>query len=145
MTTFFTNVGAQFTSASLTVLAFAIVCSVLIGRLYCAALGSAWRAMASVSAESARPSRSLSDFIIYVVCCALLAVALFGVTWHASSGQVTLRSSLIAAGFAWLGFIVSTSIANDRLHDRPFRLALIDAGHWFFVLVAQALVIGLLL
>jgi hypothetical protein len=58
---------------------------------------------------------------------------------------VTLRSGLIAAGLAWLGFIVSTIIATNRLHDRPFRLALTDAGHWFFVLLAQALVIGLLL
>lgn len=144
MITFITNVGAQFTARSLIAIALATACGVVIGLIYYAALGKAWQHAASMTEEATRTSRSLSTYLIAGVCYALLALTLFGVTWHVSMGDVTLRASLIAASLAWLGFIASTMMANHRFQGRPFSLTLINAGHWFLVILAQGMVIGLL-
>lgn len=144
MITFITNVAAQFTAQSLFAVALATASGVVIGLVYYTILGKAWRRAASMTEEAARAGRSLSTYVIAGVCYALLALALFGVTWHASLGQVTLRASLIAASLAWLGFIASTMMANHRFQGRPFNLTLINAGHWLLVVYAQAVAIGLL-
>ena len=144
MITFITNVAAQFTAKSLIAIALATACGVVIGLIYYAVLGKAWQHAASMTEEAARSGRSLSTYLIAGVCYALLALTLFGVTWHASVGEITLRASLIAAGLAWLGFIANTMMANHRFQGRPFSLTLINAGHWLLVIFAQGVVIGLL-
>jgi hypothetical protein len=144
MITFVSNVAAQFTVNSLIAITVATGLSVVIGLIYYALLGRAWQGAASMSDEAVRASRSASTYLVAVGCYALLALALFGVAWHTSMGQVTLRASLIAAGLAWLGFIASTMLANNRFQGRPLRLTLINAGHWLLVIFFQAVVIGLL-
>lgn len=74
----------------------------------------------------------------------MLALGLFGVTWHAPVGDVDLRASLIAAEFAWLGFVATTMTANHRFQGQPARLTVINSSHWLLVLMTQGLVIGLL-
>ena len=143
MITFLSNVASQFTVQSLTAIALATGVGVGIGLVYYALLQNAWRNAASMTAESARTRRTWSTYVVAGVCYALLAFALFGVTWHASLGQVTLRSSLIAASLAWLGFIASTMTANHRFHGRPWNLTVINASHWLLVTYAQGTVIGL--
>ena len=144
MITFINNVAGQFTAQSLFAIAAATAAGVIIGFIYYSILGNAWRHAAAMSEEAARDGRSLSTYLIAGFCYALLAFALFGVTWHASGGDITPRSGLIAAGLAWLGFIASTMLANHRFQGRPFSLTLINAGHWLLVILAQAMVIGLL-
>lgn len=143
MITFLSNVASQFTFQSLAAIALATGVGVGIGLIYYALLQEAWRNAVSMTAESARALRSWSTFGIAGICYALLAFALFGVTWHASQGQVTLRSSLIAASLAWLGFIASTMTANHRFHGRPWILTVINTTHWLLVIYAQGTVIGL--
>lgn len=144
MITFIENVAAQFTAEALIAVVVATACGVVIGLIYYAVLGNAWQHAASITGEAARAARSRSSYLIAGVCYALLALTLFGVTWHVSLGEVTLRASLISAGFAWFGFIVCTMVANHRFQGRSFSLTLIDAGHWLLVIVAQGVVIGLL-
>lgn len=144
MIAFIRNVAAQFNAESLMAIAIAIACSAAIGLIYYAVLGKAWRQAASITDETAKAGRSMSTYLIAGACYALLALSLFGVIWHVSPGEVTLRASLIAAGFTWIGFIMSTMIANHRFQGRPFSLTLIDAGHWLLVIWTQGLVIGLL-
>jgi len=144
MIDFIKNVAAQFTADSLVAIALATACAVAIGLIYYAVLGKAWRQAASMSEATAGNTRSPSTYLIAGACYALLAMSLFGVIWHVSEGEVTVRASLIAAGFTWFGFIVTTMIANHRFQGRPFRLTLIDAGHWLLVIFAQGGVIGLL-
>lgn len=144
MIDFLKNVAAQFTVDSLMAIALATTCAVAIGLLYYAVLGTAWRQAASLTEDTADARRSRSTYLIAGACYALLAASLFGVVWHISGGEVTLRASLIAAGLTWFGFIMSTMVANHRFQGRPFRLTLIDAGHWLLVIFAQGGVIGLL-
>ena len=144
MITFLSNVAAQFSGQSLIAVGSATVIGVTIGVVYYAVLRNAWQNAASMTEQAARARRSPATYAIAGVCYMLLAFALFGVSWHASHGQVTLRSSLIAAGLAWLGFIASTMTANHRFHGRPWGLTLINASHWLLVIFAQGAVIGLL-
>ena len=142
MINFFRNVAAQLHTDALIAIGLATLASVIIGFIYYAVLRRAWQDAAGMTDASAQASRSISTYLIAGFCYALLALALFGVTWHASYGQITLRASLIAAALAWLGFIFSTMLANHRFHGRPFRLTVINAGHWLIVIFAQALIIG---
>ena len=144
MIAFLSNVAAQFTAQSLTAVAVATASGVAIGLAYYTVLRTAWQRAAAMNGAEVRAGRSSSTYVVAGICYMLLALALFGVTWHASQGQVTLRASLIAAGLAWLGFIASTMTANHRFQGRPLRLTLINAGHWLLVIVAQGTVIGLL-
>lgn len=144
MLDFLSSVAAQFTAQTLFAIVVATACGIAIGLAYYTVLRTAWRQAASMSGAAARAGRSFSTYSIAGVSYALLALALFGVTWHASQGQVTLRASLIAASLAWLGFIASTMTANHRFQGLPVRLTLINAGHWLLVIFAQGTVIGLL-
>ena len=144
MIEFITNVAGQFTAQYLVAIGAATICGIVIGVIYYRLLGSAWQSAAAMTDAAAEAGRSLGSYIVAALCYMLLAFALFGVTWHASIGDVTLRASLIAAGLAWLGFIASTMVANHRFQGRPLSLTLINAGHWLIVIFAQAVVIGLL-
>ena len=142
MITFLSNVAAQLTAQSLLAIATATVVGVVIGISYYSLLGDRWQLAVSMTHEASRACRSPSTCLIAGLCYMLLAFALYGVSWHASGGQVTLRSTLIAAALAWLGFIASTMTANHRFHGRPWNLTLINAGHWLLVVFAQGTVIG---
>ena len=143
MISFITNVGSQLTAKALIAIALATAGAIVVGMIYYAVLGKAWRRAASMTGEAARFSQSISTYLISGACYALVALALFGVTWHASGAAISLRASLIAAGLVWFGFVVGTAIANHRFEGRPFSLTLIVAGHWFLVMLVQGAIIGL--
>lgn len=144
MLSFLSNAANQFTPQSLAAIVLATACGVTIGLIYYSLLGAEWRAAAGMTEAAARAGRSFGTYLVAGVCYTLLALALFGVTWHASLGEITMRASLIAAGLAWLGFIASTMTANHRFQGRPRTLTMINSGHWLLVIFAQAAVIGLL-
>ena len=144
MIEFITTVAGQFTAQYLIAVGAATLCGIAIGFGYYAVLGDAWRQAAGMSEEDAQAGRSIGSYLIAGICYLILAFGLFGVTWHASVGDIDLRASLIAAGLAWLGFVVTTMTANHRFQGRPARLTVINAGHWLLVLMAQGLIIGLL-
>ncbi len=143
MIAFLTNVASQLTAKALIAVALATAGAIVIGMAYHAILGKAWRRAASLMLEAARPSRPIGTYLITGVCYALVALALFGVTWHASGATISVRASLIAAGLVWIGFVVGTTMANHRYEGRPVSLTLIVAGHWFLVMFVQGVVIGL--
>ena len=144
MISFFTNVSAQLTSQSLVAIGVATACGVIIGATYYWVLAGTWRKAAAMTPEAARSSRTVGVIVLAGVGYALLALALYGVTWHASYGEMTLRASLIAALLAWLGFIASTMFVNHRFQGRSLWLSVIDSGHWLLVILAQAVAIGAL-
>lgn len=144
MISFLKIVAAQFTLQVVVAVAIAAVAGMVIGAIYYTLFGSFWRRAASVSEDAARSLRSVKTCVIAALCYTLLALALLGIAWHASSGLITLRTGLIAALLAWLGFVVSTTMANYRFQGRPFTLTIIDSFHWLFVLLSQGLIIGLL-
>ena len=57
-------------------------------------------------------------------------------------GSVTIRSAVISALFAWVGFVVTTILVNNAFSGRRYALTAIDGGHWLAVLVIMGVVIG---
>ena len=145
MDTFFLNVANQLTTSVLVAVVIAALIGVTIGFVYYRALGSAWREAADLTEEEAGQARSTGTYALAAVSYLLLALALYGVTWHASLGDVDFRALFIAASLSWLGFIAAPMAINHRFHRRPWSLTLIDAGHWLVVVMLQAFAIGLLL
>lgn len=144
MINFISNVSAQLTGQSFIAIGIAMVAGIIIGAIYYRLLGEAWRRAASITPEAARAFRSVGAYLIAGLGYGLLALALYGVTWHASFGEMSLRASLIAALLAWLGFIASTMVVNHRFQGRPLSLSMIDSAHWLLVIGAQGLIIGFL-
>ena len=70
----------------------------------------------------------------------VMAWVLAGMVGH--FGTVTIRSAVISALFAWVGFVVTTILVNNSFGGRRYLLTAIDAGHWLLALVVMGVVIG---
>ena len=116
----------------------------LIGALWYAALGKpwmaaqGWRSREEMLAGRERPSPL--PFIIAFAAELVMAWVLAGIVGHL--GAVTIRNGLIAAGFAWLGFVATSITVNNAFGGRRTLLTLIDGGHWLAVLLVMGAVIG---
>ena len=79
-------------------------------------------------------------FILAFAANLVMAWVLAGMVGH--MGSVTIRSAVISALFAWLGFVVTTMLVNTAFTGCRYKLLAIDAGHWLAVLVIMGIVIG---
>jgi hypothetical protein len=100
-----------------------------------AALGTT---KAKLMGPSGKPSPA--PFVLSFVAELVMAWTLAGVIGHMS--QVTMRSAVVTAFLAWLGFVITTMLVNNAYARRQTALTAIDGGHWLGVLLIQGLVIG---
>ena len=120
----------------------------LAGAVWYGLLGKAWvaaqgRTMEEFKAQQAAMVGKFSGqipFILAFFANLVMAWVLAGMVGH--MGSVTIRSAVISALFAWLGFIVTTMLVNNAFTGRRYTLAAIDAGYWLVVLVLMGVVIG---
>jgi hypothetical protein len=134
-----------FAGVSYLAVAVAAVVSWIFGALWYGLLGERWMAaLGTTKAEMMGPSGkpSPAPFVISFVAELVMAWTLAGVVGH--MGQVSVRSALITAFLAWLGFVITTMVVNNAYTRRKAMLTAIDGGHWLGVLLIQGLVIGLM-
>jgi hypothetical protein len=120
----------------------------LAGALWYGVLGKAWveaqgRTMEEFKAQQAAMVGKLAGqlpFILALAANLVMAWVLAGMVGHL--GSVTIRSAVISALFAWVGFVATTIVVNYSFGGRSYALAAIDAGHWLIVLVLMGVVIG---
>jgi uncharacterized protein DUF1761 len=120
----------------------------LTGAVWYGLLGKAWveaqgRTMDEFKAQQAAMVGKFSGqlpFIFAFLANLVMAWVLAGMVGHL--GSVTIRSAVISALFAWLGFVVTTMLVNNAFTGRRYMLLAIDAGHWLAVLVLMGVVIG---
>jgi len=120
----------------------------LVGAVWYGLLGKAWveaqgRTMEEFKAQQAAMVGKFSGqlpFIFAFLANLVMAWVLAGMVGHI--GSVTVRSAVISALFAWLGFVVTTMLVNNAFTGRRYMLLAIDAGHWLAVLVIMGIVIG---
>jgi len=117
---------------------------IIVGAFWYMALAKPWMTAQGFTPESMRANQSPLPFILAFVANVVIATALAGVVGHLGVGQVTLKNAVISAAALWLGFVATTLAVNYSFGRRPFRLYLIDAGHWLAVLLVQGAVIGYL-
>jgi hypothetical protein len=92
--------------------------------------------------ESKKANQSPVPYVVALVANLVMAWMLAGVIGHLGVGQVTIRNGAISAAAVWFGFVVTTQTVNYGFGRRPFKLLLIDSGHWLIVLLLQGAVIG---
>ena len=126
----------------------AAVAGWLAGAVYYGALGKAWvtaqgKTMEEFKAQQAAMIGKFAGqipFILAFLANLAMAWVLAGMVGH--MGSVTIRSAVISALFAWVGFVLTTIVVNYSFGGRSYTLAAIDSGHWLIVLVLMGVVIG---
>lgn len=114
-----------------------------IGAIYYTALGKQWMAAAGLTEEKIKgPSGKPSPlpFVIAAIANIMIATMLFGILVHV--GDPNIGRGLLSALFIWIGFVATTMSVNYAYQMKPFRLTLIDAGHWLLNLLAQGAILG---
>lgn len=117
----------------------AAIAGFVFGAAYYAVLGKQWMAAANLTADQVNRSNPV-PYITAAVAHLVLAYMFAGLLGHL--GSITLRGSLISAGFVWIGFIVTTMAVNHRFQGARPMLTVIDCGHWLGVLLVMAIVIS---
>jgi Protein of unknown function (DUF1761) len=51
-------------------------------------------------------------------------------------------AGIITGALCWLGFILTSILANNAFAGRSYRLTAIDAGHYLLVLIIMGAIIG---
>lgn len=118
--------------------------SFLFGGVWYGALSKPWLgAICKSDAELKAATAPMPVlFAMTIVAQLVMAWVLAGILGHLGPGQVTLRTGLITAALCWLGFVATTIVINHGYQGARPVLTLIDAGHWFGVLLIQGAIIG---
>jgi hypothetical protein len=112
------------------------------GAIWYMVLSKPWMAAVGMSEADVKGDGSLGSklpFLYAIIANLIMAFTMAGLMAHM---VVDLRHGLITAGFIWGGFLFPVLLVNYGFQGRPFRLTLIDAGHWLGVLLVIAAVIG---
>ncbi|GJM03086.1 MAG: hypothetical protein DHS20C08_15870 [Rhodomicrobium sp.] len=120
----------------------AAVAGYAFGAVWYMAFAKPWMSAAGLSDADVQGDGSLSSklpFLYAMIANLVLAFTMAGLMAHM---VVDLRHGLITAGFIWGGFVFPVMLVNNSFQKRPFRLTLIDAGHWLGVLLIISAVIG---
>ncbi|NDW06190.1 DUF1761 domain-containing protein [Jiella pacifica] len=116
----------------------ATVVSMIVGTIWYTAFARNWRRAARLEVLGGGDRTSN----IFLAALAELVMATIFALLLAHFQAVTLAGALLAAFYLWLGFVATTVVVNRRFQRFGWDLALIDAGHWLFVLLGQGLVFG---
>lgn len=108
------------------------------GAVWYGVLGKQWAASLGKTQDDLKPTAL--PLILSFLAELVMAYVLAGLIAH--TGDVTLSNGVIAALFAWAGFVATTVMVNNAYQGNPWSLTAIDAGHWLVVLVVMGVVIG---
>ena len=116
----------------------AAIAGFAVGMGWYMTLGNAWMAALGKTQDELKPRPA--PFIITGIALLVMAYVLAGMIGH--MGEVTIRSGVISAAFAWAGFVATTIAINYAFQGAKSKLWLIDAGHFLAVLLVMGAVIG---
>ena len=114
-----------------------------IGAIWYMTLAKPWMAAAGLTEERIKGEngkQSPIPFVIAALANIVMATMLFGILDHV--GEPTLWRGFVSALFIWIGFVATTLSVNYAYQMKPFRLTLIDAGHWLVNLLVQGMILG---
>jgi hypothetical protein len=124
----------------------AAVVAWLFGAVWYMSLANPWKAALGMTPEQLeeckKGPRSYLPFFYVFASNLVMAWVLAGVLGHLGNGQVTIRNGIISGLFCWLGFVITTMLANYSFGMRKPMLLLIDGAHWLLVLVLMGAIIG---
>lgn len=123
----------------------AAVAAFLFGAAYYTTLSKPWLAACGIDRDKmvaeGRRNNPL-PFILSFVGLIIMGFVLAGAIGHLGPGQVTLKNGVISGFILWGGFILTTTTVMNAFQQKPFRLSLIDSGHWLGVMLIMGAIIG---
>lgn len=131
-----------FAGLNWTAILLAAAAGFIFGGVWYGLLGRPWMMAAGLSERDVKGDGSLYSKLPYLYAIIANLVIAFTMAGLMAHMVVDLRHGLITAGFIWGGFILPCLLVNYGFQMRPFRLTLIDAGHWLGVLLIISAVIG---
>ncbi|HML12892.1 MAG TPA: DUF1761 domain-containing protein [Xanthobacteraceae bacterium] len=122
----------------------AAVAAWVLGAVWYQVLSKQWlaaqgRTKADLTGPDGKP-KSYAPFVLVFVAELIMAWMLAGILGHL--GTLTVKDGVISGAACWLGFVVTTLAANNAFGGRKIMLTVIDAGHWFVVLIVMGAIIG---
>jgi hypothetical protein len=124
----------------------AAVVAWLAGAAWYMSLGQIWTSALGMTPEQMEARRKQPGahlpFIYVFLAELVMAWVLAGLLGHLGPGQVTPINGLISGAFCWLGFVITTVVANNAFAGRDSRLLLVDGGYWLLVLLLMGGIIG---
>ncbi|WP_269584905.1 DUF1761 domain-containing protein [Roseibium sp. Sym1] len=128
----------MFDGVNLIAVAAAAITSFIFGALWYGVLGKAWMQAADLTEEQTKPNPVVFGTAFF--CQVIMAFVFAGIIYH--TGETNIRTGIISALMIWVGIVMTTQIVNHRFQGMPWRLTLIDGGHWLGVLLVQGILIG---
>jgi hypothetical protein len=118
------------------------------GLGYYTVLAEPWAAASGTSIEHLHRERAANagtpagwmPFIAAFAADLVMATVMAGLLFHMQ--VTTLRGGVVAAGFAWLGLVATTTTVSNMFGGRKVMLSVIDGGHWLVVLLLMGAVLG---
>jgi hypothetical protein len=116
----------------------------LAGAAWYMSLGKVWQAAVGMTPEKMAAAKSNPyawvPFVLVFVGHLVMAWTLAGIVGH--FGAVNVKDAVITGALCWLGFILTSILANNAFAGRSYRLTAIDAGHYLVVLLIMGAIIG---
>jgi hypothetical protein len=121
----------------------AAVVGFIFGGIWYGVLGKTWMvALGKTEAEIKARRMEVAPMVITFVAMLVMAWMLAGLVGHFGAGEPTVRNGMIAGACVWLGFVITTQVANHAFQGQKRMLTVIDGGHWLGVLLIQGAAIG---
>ena len=135
-----------FSGLNLWAVLLAAAASFLFGGVWYGVLSRQWMDAAGLSEDQVRGPDGPSPwpFVVTFIAQLVMAWMLAGLILHLQKAGIaaSLRSGMITAAFAWLGFIATTLVVNHQFQMKKTALTLIDGGHWLGVMLIQGAILG---
>jgi hypothetical protein len=138
--------GRDMSLGSLNLLAVmaAAVASFVFGGVWYSAFSRQWLEAAGMPPERIRERGGVGLYVLAFAAQLVMALMLAGILLHLAQGGVppTIWNGIVSGAFVWLGFVITTMVANYAFHGASHILTLIDGGHWLGTLVIQGAILG---
>ena len=111
------------------------------GAAYYGVLGRRWMAALGKTEDEVKPEAS--QFVIAFIAELIMAVIVAYMAVYVLNDPISPFAGAGVAALLWLGLVATTIMVNHRYGGQSWNLTIIDAGHWFGVLIVMGLVVGL--
>jgi Protein of unknown function (DUF1761) len=122
----------------------AAVAAWIAGAAWYMSLSKLWQAAVGMTPEKMAAAKNNPyawvPFVLVFVGHLVMAWTLAGILGH--FGTVSVKDGIITGALCWLGFILTSILANNAFAGRTYRLTAIDSGHYLLVLVIMGAIIG---
>lgn len=145
----------MFASPNLLAVPVAALAGFLVGGLWYGLLANQWMSATGLSEQqikvktaqnSSSPIPFITAALANLVMAFVLSIFILNVPpfiWPNALDGGSLIQAMQVCALVWLGFVATTLSVNYGFQMKPFKLTLIDAGHWLLVILVMGAIITL--